>query len=296
MLPAIILRMLTHNPQVRRIVRLALDEDIGTGDVTTATVVPPEAVVRAEVIAKEDGVLAGLPVAQVVLEEVDPAIRSEVLVAEGARVRPGMVVMRVLGPAASVLVAERTLLNFVMRLSGVATATRRFVDALGDSRTVVLDTRKTTPGLRVLEKYAVRIGGGRNHRMSLDGGVLIKNNHIAIRRGDLAGTIRAARAAAPSLCGIEAEVRTVAEARQAVEAGADVLLLDHMNASQVAEVRSLAGDRVLLEVSGNMTIDRAPEIAALGVDFVSSGALTHHASWLDFAMYLHPEAPTDGRD
>jgi nicotinate-nucleotide pyrophosphorylase (carboxylating) len=287
--------MLTRNPQVRRIVRLALDEDVGTGDVTTATVVPAGARVVGEVVAKEDGVLAGLPVAQVVLDEVDPAIACEVLVPDGTRVHPGMKVLRVRGPASSVLVAERTLLNFVMRLSGVATATRRFVDAMAGSGTIVLDTRKTTPGLRVLEKYAVRVGGGRNHRMALDGGVLIKNNHIAIRRGDLAGTIRAARAAAPSLCGIEAEVRTVEEARQAVEAGADVLLLDHMDAAQVAEVRSLAGGRARLEVSGNMTVDRAPEIAALGVDFVSAGALTHHAAWLDFAMYLRPEADSDGR-
>ncbi len=288
--------MLTRNPQVLRIIRLALDEDIGTGDVTTATVVPEDARVVAEVVAKEDGILAGLPVALAILEEVDPAITAEVLVPDGTRVYPGMKVMRIRGRAAPILVAERTLLNFVMRLSGVATETRRFVDALAGARPIVLDTRKTTPGLRVLEKYAVRVGGGRNHRMALDGGVLIKNNHIAIRKGDLAGTIRAARNAAPSLCRIEVEVRAVDEARQAVEAGADVLLLDHMTPVQVAEVAAFVPRQVQLEVSGNMTTDRAAEIAALEVDFVSAGALTHQARWLDLAMYLHPEAAADGRD
>lgn len=276
--------------------RLALEEDIGTGDVTTTTVVPSDACVVGEVVAKEDGVLAGLEVALLVLEQVDPGIEAEILVPDGTRVHPGMKVLRVRGRAAPILVAERTLLNFVMRLSGVATATRRFVDALAGARPVVLDTRKTTPGLRVLEKYAVRVGGGRNHRMALDGGVLIKNNHIAIRRGELAETIEAARAAAPTLCRIEVEVRSVEEARRAIDAGADVLLLDHMTPAQVAEVAGLAPARVLLEVSGNMTVDRAAEIAALDVDFVSSGALTHQAPWLDLAMYLHPEAADDGRD
>ena len=166
--------MLTNNPQVRRIVRFALDEDIGTGDITTMTVVPPDVVVDAHIEAKAQGVLAGLPVAQVVLEEVDPTITWEVLHPDGTVVEPGMQVMKIRGRAASLLTAERTLLNFVMRLSGVATATRRFVDAMAKGRVVLLDTRKTTPGLRVLEKYAVRIGGARNHRMGLDGGVLIK--------------------------------------------------------------------------------------------------------------------------
>lgn len=288
--------MLTRNPQVRRIVRLALDEDIGTGDVTTTTVVPADARVVGEVVAKEDGILAGLEVAALVLETVDPTIEVAFLVPDGTRVHPGMKVLHVRGRAAPILVAERTLLNFLMRLSGVATATRRFVDALAGARPVVLDTRKTTPGLRVLEKYAVRVGGGRNHRMALDGGVLIKNNHIAIRRGELAETIQAARSTAPSLCRIEVEVRSVDEARRAIDAGADVLLLDHMTPAQVAEVAGFVPAQVLLEVSGNMTVDRAAEIAALDVDFVSSGALTHQAPWLDLAMYLHPEAADDGRD
>ncbi|HQL57898.1 MAG TPA: carboxylating nicotinate-nucleotide diphosphorylase [Myxococcota bacterium] len=282
--------MLTNNPQVRRIVRFALDEDIGTGDITTMTVVPPDVVVDAHIEAKAQGVLAGLPVAQVVLEEVDPTITWEVLHPDGTVVEPGMQVMKIRGRAASLLTAERTLLNFVMRLSGVATATRRFVDAMAKGRVVLLDTRKTTPGLRVLEKYAVRIGGARNHRMGLDGGVLIKNNHIAIRGGDLRSAILEARAKAPALTGIEVEVRTIEEACQAIDAGADMLLLDHMTHEQVVAVRERAraanAQNIKLELSGNVTIDRAHEIAQMDVDFVSSGALTHQAPWLDFSMYI----------
>lgn len=282
--------MLTNNPQVRRIVRFALDEDIGTGDITTMNVVPPDVVVDAHIEAKAQGVLAGLPVAQVVLEEVDPAITWEVLHPDGTVVEPGMQVMKIRGRAASLLTAERTLLNFVMRLSGVATTTRRFVDAMAKGRVVLLDTRKTTPGLRVLEKYAVRIGGARNHRMGLDGGVLIKNNHIAIRGGDLRSAILEARAKAPALTGIEVEVRTIEEACQAIDAGADMLLLDHMTHEQVVAVRERAraanAQNIKLELSGNVTIDRAHEIAQMDVDFVSSGALTHQAPWLDFSMYI----------
>jgi nicotinate-nucleotide pyrophosphorylase (carboxylating) len=282
--------MFRNNPQVLRIIDMALDEDLGTGDVTTDAVVPADARVTGEVVAKEDGVLAGLPVALLVLERVDPAIRAVALAADGDLVHRGQPVLRLEGPAAAVLVAERPLLNFVMRLSGIATTTRAFVAALEGTRTTVLDTRKTTPGLRVLEKYAVRVGGARNHRMTLAGGVLVKNNHIAVRGGDLKAAVREAREKAPALCRIEVEVRTMDEVKQALEAGADVLLLDHMTLDEAAQVVDFCHWKVQLEVSGNMTPESARAAAQVGVDFVSAGALTHSARWMDFAMYLQPVA------
>jgi len=279
--------MLDINPQVRRIVELAIEEGLGTGDVTTEACVPPDARVVGEVVAKARGVLAGLPVAVMVLQQVDPAIRWTLLAEDGSPVAPGLVVMRVEGPARTVLVAERTLLNFLMKLSGIATKTREYVDALKGTRTAILDTRKTSPGMRALEKYAVRMGGGRNHRTSLSGGVLVKNNHLSMRE-DLKETVRLARAGAPSLCKVEVEVRTMEEAKRAIEAGAEVLLLDHMTVEQVAEVVDYCDWRVAVEVSGNMTPQSARAVADVGVDFVSAGALTYAAPWLDFAMYLSP--------
>lgn len=280
--------MIASNPHVLRIVRLAIEEDLSTGDVTTETTVPESARMRAEVVAKAAGVLAGLPVARLVLREIDPALEVEEMAVDGAEVVPGQVVMRARGSARSLLVAERTLLNFVMRLSGIATRTREFVQALEGRKTALLDTRKTTPGHRVLDKYAVRAGGGRNHRLDLAGGVLIKNNHIAIQ-GDLKACIRAARANCPSLCRVEVEVRTLEEVKRAIEAGADVLLLDHMNQDEIAQAVDYANWKVQIEVSGNMTPEKAAAAADLGVDFVSAGAITYAAPWLDFSMYLHPE-------
>lgn len=277
--------MLNSNPLVKRIVRLALEEDIGTGDVTTEAVVPEGTLASAEVMAKEDGVLCGIPVAMLVLAEVDPRIQATPLVADGEAVTPGTVVLRAEGPARSLLVAERTLLDFVMRLSGVATQARSFSQVLQGTRTQLLDTRKTTPGLRVLEKYAARVGGARNHRTSLAGGVLVKNNHIACC-GDMKEAIRRAKASVPVLCKVEVEVRTMDEVKRAVEAGADVLLLDHMTQEQVVEVLDYCNWKVAVEVSGNVTADGASAAAQVGADFVSSGAVTYGARWLDFGMYL----------
>ncbi|MBM4396288.1 MAG: carboxylating nicotinate-nucleotide diphosphorylase [Deltaproteobacteria bacterium] len=277
--------MLNNNPLVRRIVRLALEEDIGTGDATTEAVVPEGTRAAARVVAKAPGVLAGGPVAAMVLEEVDRGIAFEQVVPEGAEVAAGDVVMRASGDARALLVAERTLLDFVMRLGGVATATRRFAARLAGCKTVLLDTRKTTPGLRVLEKYATRIGGARNHRMSLAGGVLVKNNHLALV-GDLKDAIRRAKSDSPSLCRVEVEVRTMEEVKRAIEAGADVLLLDHMTREEVREVIDYCNWKVKVEVSGNVTPDAAAAVAEVGPDFVSAGAVTHSAPWMDFAMYL----------
>jgi len=286
--------MVTDNPAVRRLLREALAEDIGSGDITSEAVIPEGLRAEARLIAKETGILAGVPVALALLEEIGPGIEPEVLVEDGAQVEPGLVVLRAVGPALRLLQVERTLLNFVMRLSGIATMTRRYAQRLAGSKTVLLDTRKTTPGLRVLEKYAVRVGGGRNHRMGLYDGVLLKNNHIAVC-GDIKEAIRRARERAPMPVKVEVEVRTMEEVRRAVEAGADALLLDHMSREEMARVVDYCNWKVTTEASGNLTPDDVAAAAEIGVDFVSVGALTRSAVWLDFSMSLAPrKGDSDG--
>lgn len=277
--------MITDNPAVRRFLRQALEEDIGSGDVTTEAIVDPGVVARAEVVAKEAGVLAGVPVALALLEEIGPGIQARELVRDGDVVAPGSVVLDAVGPARLLLQVERTLLNFVMRLSGIATMTRRYAERLAGSKTRLLDTRKTTPGLRVLEKYAVRVGGGANHRFGLYDGVLVKNNHIAVC-ADIKEAVRRARRLAPMPCKVEVEVRTLEEVRRAVEAGAEALLLDHMDRDEMARVVDYCNWKVLTEASGNLTPDDVAAAAEIGVDFVSVGALTRSAVWLDFSMRM----------
>jgi nicotinate-nucleotide pyrophosphorylase (carboxylating) len=274
-------------PVVRKIVRLALEEDIGSGDITTFAVVDPSRMAMGSVIAKEDGVLAGIPLAMMVLKEVDEQIEVSDYIDDGTTIKTGTEVLKVKGKAISLLQAERQLLNFVMRLSGIATIARRFMEALGSSPVSLLDTRKTTPGLRALEKYAVRVGGGKNHRMGLYDGCLIKNNHLALCK-DIKQTVRKARAHAPMPFKVEVEVRTIEEAKRAIEAGADILLLDHMSPDEVVKVVDLAAWKVQLEVSGNITLDNIGQYAHTGVDFISVGALTKSANWLDFSMSIVP--------
>ncbi len=277
--------MITDNPAVRRLLREALQEDIGSGDVTTEAVVDPTTLARAEVVAKEEGVLAGVPVALALLEEVGPGVEAKALVEDGQAVSPGTVVIEAVGPARLLLQVERTLLNFVMRLSGIATMTRRYAERLRGTKTRLLDTRKTTPGLRVLEKYAVRVGGGSNHRFGLYDGVLIKNNHIAVC-GDIKEAVRRARRLAPMPCKVEVEVRSIEEVRRALEAGADAVLLDHMPLDEMARVVDYCNWKVVTEASGNLTPDDVAACAEIGVDFVSVGALTRSAVWLDFSMRI----------
>ena len=217
-------RDLRNNPFVIRVVDLALEEDIGHGDVTTETLIPPELLAIGRVVAKSGGVVAGLPVAGLVLERASSGrVHVEFLKSDGDEVAAGDVVLEAQGPARDLLKAERVLLNFLMRLSGVATKTRQYVQALSDTVCEVLCTRKTTPGLRILEKYAVAVGGGRNHRFGLYDGVLIKNNHLAMLGGDVKKAVKLARSRAPALCKVEVEVRSLDEAKRAVEAGADVI-------------------------------------------------------------------------
>ena len=271
-----------------RAVRGALAEDLRYGpDVTSAATAAPGARAVAGVVAREPGVLAGIPVALAVLDAAGiPAEAAEPLRADGERIAPGADVLRIRGPLRELLGAERTLLNFLTHLSGIATATRAWADALAGTGCAVRDTRKTTPGLRQLEKYAVRCGGGVNHRMGLGDAALIKDNHVAAA-GGVAAAIAAVRAAAPGLP-LEVECDTLAQVREALDAGATLILLDNMGLAELRAAAALAGryPAARLEASGGLRLAEARAVAATGVDFVSVGALTHSSPALDLGLDL----------
>ncbi len=280
---------------VTAIVRMALAEDVGRGDITTEATVAIEATATAEILQKQDGVLCGLPVVEAVFAAVDARVRVTRVVDEGSwgEARDRRVVARIEGPARAILTGERTALNFLQRLSGVATASRRAAEAVAGTRTEVLDTRKTTPGVRVLEKYAVRVGGSRNHRAGLDDGFLIKENHIRAA-GGITAAVRGAKGRATPAQRVEVEVTNLDELDEAIEAGAEMALLDNFVApggsaddadvSRLAAAVARADGRVILEASGGVTLANLSEIARTGVDFVSLGALTHSAGSLDFSL------------
>ena len=270
----------------REAVRRALAEDLGWGDVTTEATVNPSLHARGVILAKCDCVIAGLDVAAEAFRQLDPGALFTQHVRDSGRAQPGTVVADVHGSAAAMLTAERTALNFLQRLSGIATLTRRFVDAAGGAITI-LDTRKTTPTLRALEKYAVRAGGGTNHRAGLDDGILIKDNHIRLGGGvvEVVRRMKSARQEMP----IEIEAQTLEQVDEAVAAGADIILIDNLPLDQVREaVRRIAG-RAKTELSGGVTLERIPELAKLGADYVSVGALTHSAPAADLSFELEPE-------
>jgi nicotinate-nucleotide pyrophosphorylase (carboxylating) len=262
----------------------ALQEDLRLGpDVTSDATVPAHAVAVATVGARRPGVLAGVPVALAVLAEVDPRLEAQPLIADGAPAAAGCEVIEVSGPARSLLLAERTLLNFLGHLSGVATATRAWVDAVAGTRAVIRDTRKTTPGLRDLEKYAVRCGGGANHRLGLGDAALIKDNHITAA-GGVTAAVTAIRRLAPDLP-LEVECDTLDQVREAIDAGAGQLLLDNMGRAELREAVQLAHPRgVTTEASGGLTLASAAEVAATGVTYISVGALTHSSPALDLGL------------
>lgn len=264
---------------------LALREDIGTGDVTTLSTVPPEARARGRMVAKAAGVVAGLPVVEEVYRQISPQVVVRPLAAEGARVQPGDALCEIEGPAQAILIGERVALNFLQRLSGIATRTARFVELVAGTGARIVDTRKTTPGLRLLEKYAVRVGGGHNHRMGLYDAVMIKDNHI-IAAGGITAAVRRAREAAPHTMTVTVECETLAQVDEALEAGADALLLDNMDNATRAEAVRRAKGRALTEASGGITEGTAREIAKTGVDILSIGALTHSAPALDISLDL----------
>jgi nicotinate-nucleotide pyrophosphorylase (carboxylating) len=268
-----------------RVVSDALTEDVGVGDMTTLATVSAEAHAEAQIIARAGGIIAGLPVAQRVFHRLDPAVEFRPQVNEGAGVRPGQTVARVFGRAHPILTGERVALNFLQHLSGIATRTAHFVQLVQGTRARITDTRKTAPGMRALAKYAVRVGGGSNHRLGLYDAVLIKENHIAAA-GGIGGAVNKARAYAPHTMRIEVEARDMREVDQALDAGADVILLDNMSVEQIRAAVEPIGARALPEASGGVTEETVADIAATGVDIISVGALTHSVTALDLSLVL----------
>jgi nicotinate-nucleotide pyrophosphorylase (carboxylating) len=273
------------HPAVLRLVRLALEEDLGRGDWTTRLTVPEDGRAEGRIVAREGLVVAGLPIVNCVLRGLRAEAEAEFGAAEGERVEAGRGLATLRGRAADLLAAERVTLNFLQRMCGVATLTRSYVEAIAGSQARIADTRKTVPGWRLLDKYAVRIGGGTNHRFGLDDGILIKDNHVAVC-GGVAEAVRRARERAPHLARIEVECETLEEVDEALEAGADAILLDNMDVARIAEaVRRVAG-RARIEASGRMSLERARQVAAVGVDLISVGQLTHSVQAPDIAFEL----------
>jgi len=268
---------------LERLAYAALAEDVGEGDITTESVVDVDALGTAELVLKEPGVVCGLALVEAVFRALDPDVEVESLVGEGALVESGTAVVRLAGPLRAILTGERTALNFLARLSGIATLTSRYVEAVAGTGVAILDTRKTTPGLRALEKHAVVVGGGRNHRFGLDDGVLIKDNHLRV-----AGSIRDAvgRARAATHLSVEVECDTIEQVSEALDAGVETILLDNMTPDGMLAAVVLVKRRARLEASGGVTLENVRAIAETGVDEISVGALTHSARSLDVSLEL----------
>ena len=276
--------------QIRPIIQHALEEDIGDGDVTTLCTIPADATLQGRFIAKADGLLAGLEVARLTFALVDERVQVEFSCQDGDAVGKGQVFGTINGPTRALLIGERTALNFLQRMSGIATMTHHFVAAAKPYRAAILDTRKTAPGLRLLDKWAVKLGGGENHRSGLFDMVLIKNNHITAV-GSITAAVRRVRDCDDRHRPIEVEVRTLDELKEALALQPDRILLDNMSLDQMREAVEIAAGHVPLEASGNVTLDTVKAIAATGVDFISSGALTHSVKALDIHLTLNETKP-----
>jgi len=278
--------------QLNKIADLALAEDAGYGDITSAALIPPGLSGRASVLIKEKGILAGGEVASRVFLRTDPSLTVQLLVEDGKEVESGEKVAAVSGRVISILRAERTALNFLQRLSGIASMTAQYVARVSGCRAVITDTRKTTPGLRMLEKYAVRMGGGRNHRFHLGDGILIKDNHLAVlyHSGmNLSGIVARAKQNAPAGIKVEVEVTTIQEALDAVAAGANIIMLDNMSPEEMGKAVGAVNGQVEIEASGGITLDNVRQVAMTGVDIISIGALTHSVRALDISLEIEPE-------
>ena len=273
-------------PQIEQLIDLAIAEDLGSGDITTDSLVTPDLEGKAVILAKEPLVLAGLETARRVFARFDDQTVIEATKGDGDHIQAGETFIKLKGKLAALLKAERIALNFLQRLCGIATHVRAYMDEIGDSAVRLVDTRKTTPGWRVLEKYAVRVGGAANHRMGLYDGVLIKDNHIAACGGVKPAILRA-RQTVSHLVRIEVEVSTLEETSQALEARADVIMLDNMDIPQIRQAVDLIDRNALVEVSGNVTMDRLKALAETGVDLISIGALTHAARSVDISMQIN---------
>jgi nicotinate-nucleotide pyrophosphorylase (carboxylating) len=275
--------------QVRKLIANALNEDTGRGDITSELLIPENLLSKAYILIKAPGVLAGGDIAHRVFLAVDPTIDIESLIPDGARIKPGDIVINIFGKVRGILKAERVALNFLQRLSGIASQTAEYVSAISGSRSLIYDTRKTTPGMRAIEKYAVRMGGGKNHRVDLGDAVLIKDNHIAALRTlgmNYYEIVEKMKQNAPRGMKIEAEAQTVEEALDAVKAGVDVVMLDNMGITDMVRAVELIAGRAKVEASGNITLKNIREVAATGVDIISIGALTHSVKALDISLEM----------
>ena len=274
---------LFNNPQVEQNITLALNEDIGTGDLTTLSTIPEDKTATGRFVAKEDMIICGIDLAKHIFGRVDPSIEMKANFKDGDAVKKGDVIAVVSGNAQNVLTGERTALNFMQRLTGIATRTHASVAEVAGTNAKITDTRKTTPGLRVLEKYAVRVGGGTNHRFNLADGVLIKDNHIAVS-GGIKNAVKNARAVIPHTLKIEVEVETKEQLAEALDAGADIIMLDNMSNDLMRECVGIVAGRALVEASGNMGEKSLREVAETGVDIISIGALTHTVKAADISL------------
>jgi len=271
------------------LIRRSLDEDIGTGDITTLSTVSEDKQIEGSFIAKEEGVICGLPLLKRLFELLDPTVHLECLVTDGVSVKKGDVIARISGSARSILTGERVALNFLQHLSGIATRTQITVQQISGTKAVIVDTRKTTPGLRILEKYAVRIGGGSNHRFNLADGILIKDNHISAA-GGINQAISRARKMATHMLKIEVEVENFAEIEEALQSGADIIMLDNMSIEDMTKAVGIIGSKALVEASGNMGDKDLLIVAQTGVDLISVGALTHTIRAMDISLRFNPDA------
>jgi len=278
--------------QFNSIIDLALAEDVSHGDVTSEALISPELQGKASLLVKAEGILAGGEVARGVFLRVDPTLKVELLIKDGTKVKPGDIIATISGRVISILKAERVALNFLQRLSGIASQTAQYVAKTHGSTAKITDTRKTTPGLRLLEKYAVRMGGGQNHRFHLGDAILIKDTHLAALRTlgmSLKDIVAKAKQNAPQGLTVEVEVTTAQEALEAAEAGADIIMLDNMNSDEMSRVVSLLPNQVKTEASGGITLENVQAAAMTGVDIISIGALTHSPKALDISLELEPQ-------
>lgn len=267
------------------LIELALKEDVGDGDITTDNIIPAETRRKAKMVAKADGVVAGLPVAEMVFKSLDPQLIWNVITPEGSKVKKGDVMVEFEGTYRALLTGERTALNFLQRLSGIATLSAKYAEAVNEFKTVILDTRKTLPGFRMLDKYAVKTGGASNHRIGLYDMAMIKDNHIEVA-GGITKAVDAVRSKIKAGILIEVETTTLEQVQEAIDAGADIIMLDNMDTETMKKGVELIAGRAKVEASGNMTLERLREVAATGVDYISIGALTHSVSALDISQRL----------
>ena len=280
-----------YENQLNTLIDLALEEDTGGGDITSESLIPAGLQAKTTLLSKAEGVLAGVDLVKLVFIKVDSNLKFKVLLQDGAKLQPGDIIATVTGNARSILKAERLALNFVQRLSGIATHTNQFVEMIKDLPVDILDTRKTTPGMRLLEKYAVSMGGGRNHRFNLSDGILIKDNHIASLRAHgmtLKEIIGQAKSSAPQGIRVEVEVTNLKEVREAVSAGADIIMFDNMSPALMRRAVKLVPSGIYMEASGNITLKTVRAVAESGVNFISVGALTHSSKALDMSLEFQP--------